>query len=156
MNEYSLGELFTIYGFLSLLVAIGILFLLQGCFFCKGFYKKYTLHTTAKVKGFVGGRLKNPVCIYETLLDGEVVTLVEQSSIGAPFYIPAIGDVVDVYIHPDPNKMVSLALPAGTKTRVFGCEKRFLSISKFYLGFGSAFVGTGALGIIMFSITQMQ
>lgn len=156
MDQFSIGELFLIYGFLLLFLAIGVLFLLQAWFFRKGFYKKYTLHTTAVVKEYVGSRLKAPIYLYETTLDGEPVTLVEQSSIGAPFYLPNVGDVVDVFIHPDPNKTVNLALPPDTQTRVFGCEKRFRSISKFYFGFGMCFSGAGLLGIIMFTISLLN
>ena len=156
MDQFSVGELFLIYGFLSLFLAIGILFILQAWFFRKGFYKKYTLHTTAVVKEYVGSRLKDPVYLYETILDGETVILVEQSSIGAPFYLPNVGDVVDVYIHPDPNKTVTLSIPPDTKTRVFGCEKRFHSISKFYLGFGLGFAGAAILGIAMFTVSLLN
>ncbi len=156
MDQFSVGELFLIYGFLALLLVIGILFILQAWFFRKGFYKKYTLHTTAVVKEYVGSRLKTPVYLYETTLDDKSITLVEQSSIGAPFYVPNVGDVVDVYIHPDPNKTVSLAFPPDTKTRIFGCEKRFHSVSKFYLGMGLCFAGVAILGIVMFTISLLS
>lgn len=65
-----------------------------------------------------------------------------------------VGDTVDVYIHPDPNKTVSLAYPMGTITRIFGCEKRFKSMSKFYLLMGLGFVICKMVGIIMLTIAH--
>lgn len=76
-----------------------------------------------------------------------------QSSIGVPFYVPKVGDVVDVYVHPDPNKVVSLSVPSDTKTRVWVCDKRALSMSKFHLGMGSVFAGTSFMGSIMVTLT---
>ena len=156
MNDFSLGELFIIYGFLAILVCIGVLFLLQGWFYRKGFYGKYTLHKKATVKKLTGARISTPVVSYETEIDGEIITLVEQSSIGAPFYVPNPGDEVDVYIHPDPNKTVSLSRPPDTRSRVFVCERRALSIAKFDIGMGIAFAGAGLFAIIMFTITRMS
>ena len=154
MNGFSLGELLIIYGFLTILVCIGVLFLLQAWFFRKGFMKKYTLHKKATVKKMTGGRSTGTsVVSYETEIDGEMITLVEQSSIGAPFYVPNLGDEVDVYIHPNPNKTVSLAIPPDTVSRVFVCEKRALSMSKFYMGMGIAFAGVALFTIFMFTIT---
>ena len=152
MNGYTTGDLFLIYGFLAFLMLIGILFLLQSWFYRIGFYKTYTLHATAKVKGHMGSRLKTPIYSYETRLDGERVILTEQSSIGVPFYSPEDGDVVDVYIHPDPDKIVSLSFPPNTKSRCFVCEKRAHAIAKFDFGFGLSFFLGGLFGIIMFTI----
>ena len=151
---FSIGEYVLIYGFLTVFVIVGILFLLQFHFFNKGFYKKYTFHTKAIVKSTLGSRIKTPVISYETEIDGKKEILTEQSSIGAPFYVPMVGDMVDVYIHPDPNKTTSLANPPGTVTRYFGCEKRFKSMSKFYLLMGLGFVICGMVGIVMFTIAQ--
>lgn len=156
MNGFSIGELCIIYGVLLLFCVIGILLLLQGYFFRKTFYRKYTLHVKAMVKDKWGSDLNKPVITYVANVNGEEITLVEQSSIGAPFYVPEVGDIVDVYIHPDSNKTVSLLMPRNTKSRVFVCEKRALSMSKFYLGMGSAFGGVALLGIIMFTLTLMS
>lgn len=49
MNGFSVGELCIIYGALLLFGVIGILLLVQGWFFKRTFYKKYTLHVKAKV-----------------------------------------------------------------------------------------------------------
>ncbi|MCR5742264.1 MAG: hypothetical protein K6F92_00845 [Lachnospiraceae bacterium] len=154
MGGFGIAELIIIYGFLSLFAVIGILFLLQWNFFRKGFYGKYTIHKKATVKKMTGGRLGTPVISYVCEIDGKEEILVEQSSIGAPFYVPNEGDEVDVYIHPDPNKKVSLSQPPNTTTRVFVCEKRSLSMSRFYLGMGLAFATAGLLGIIMFTVTN--
>lgn len=151
---YSIGECAMIYGFLLLITAIGVLFLLQFGFFSKGFYNKYTLHAKATVKSTLGSHIGTPVITYAAVIDGKEEILTEQSSIGAPFYIPALGEEVDVYIHPDPGKTVSLAYPPGTVSRVFGCEKRFKSLSKFYLGMGLAFAGAGLLGIVVFTVNM--
>ena len=150
-----MAELIIIYGFLSVFVIIGILFLLQWWFFRKGFYTKYTLHKKAFVRELTGGRLKAPIVSYVCEVDGNEEILVEQSSIGTPFYVPVVGEKVDVYIHPNPQKKISLAMPPNTFTRVFVCEKRALSMSKFYLGMGFAFLGMGVLGIIMYTIARL-
>ena len=55
---------------------------------------------------------------------------------------------------PDPNKIVSLSVPPGAVTRVFGCEKRFKSMSRFYLRMGLGFVICGLVGVVMFTLTQ--
>ena len=86
-----MAELIIIYGFLSVFAIIGILFLLQWWFFRKGFYTKYTLHKKAFVRGLTGGRLKTPIVSYVCEVDGNEEILVEQSSIGTPFYVPVDG-----------------------------------------------------------------
>lgn len=48
-----------------------------------------------------------------------------------------------------------VSMPPNTFTRVFVCEKRALSMSKFYLGMGFAFSGMGVLGIIMYTIARL-
>lgn len=151
MHGFNVGELCIIYGALLLFGVIGILLLLQGWFFKRTFYKKYTLHAKAKVTDKSGSDMTKPVITYEAEVNDKAITLVERSGIGLPFYVPQVGDIVDVYIHPDPNKLVSLSVPQNTKTRTFVCEARALSMAKFYLGMGSVFAGMSLLGIVMFT-----
>ena len=121
MNGFSVGELCIIYGALLLFCVIGILLLLQGWFFKRTFYKKYTLHAKAKVTDKLGSDMSKPVITYEAEVNDEAITL------------------------------VSLAVPKNTKTRTFVCEARALSMAKFYLGMGSVYVGMSLLGIVMFT-----
>ena len=72
-----------IYGFLLLITAIGILFLLQFRFLAKGFYDKYTVHAKAIVKSTLGSRIGTLVITYAAEIDGKEELLTEQSSIGA-------------------------------------------------------------------------
>lgn len=56
------------------------------------------------MRELTGGRLKTPIVSYVCEVDGNEEILVEQSSIGTPFYVPVDGEKVDVYIHPNPQK----------------------------------------------------
>ena len=138
-----------IYGFMALMAAVGIFFLMLSRFYAGGYKQKYPLEAQAKVVKILVSSRHSPTIYLEAFLDGKQETLIIEGVSGKPGYVPNVGDTVTVFVHADPEKRRNVL--GNESTRPCVCAETSRSSALFDGIFGACFLGGAIHGAVMYT-----